>query len=74
LAVLVCNGCFHQVLVHCSPSKGSRKFRHRPADSARRGCTASASSLSGWLTVVVAPVIRVRLLRRYSSSFSSSVP
>ena len=43
LAVLFCYGCFHQRLVHGSPSKGSQSSGIVPPLWVRRGCTAIPS-------------------------------
>src|SRR6266508_4486207 len=65
-AVLVPDDLFHQLLVHCSPSKGSRI----PAWSLRPRLTTAAPSLlvgtPGLATAVVASGIRVLIFRRSS--------
>src|SRR5664279_1622372 len=62
--VLVRHHCFHQLLVHGSPSDGSQIPTWSLRSRFVSGCTASSSSAHGLATVVVAPVIRVLLFRR----------
>ena len=53
--VLFPDDLFHQVLVHCSLSEGSRNGVTSPSPSARRGFTASAPGIRGVAAVVAAP-------------------